>query len=446
MESWGYDKYGNTFTLDSERYSMSYLGAKYNEYRKRIRSEDKEITYASENTKMLINHISRKWRNVEQYYTVKKPKMTLYEFMHDKVAAAIVEESIFANALPKLSVAVNALYNDESDLYIVAQYFLAGSDLFHNYIFDTHNADNYYAAILSSGFDTSSVKDEESVSSGEIKKYLSPAQVNSVSDNQENSDDIRQFQRFLRSERKIASGEESVKLPVYELLEWDVENTDTWEGITIQDGRITAIELPLAVLGGTLDLSGLDKLESLKCLYNGFEDINLEGCSSLKTLLLGGQKIEELDLSGCRSLESVNVSDNHLKKILWGSYSSLKWLNCSANYLDIDTDESLIEVIRSLKDKGIDPAYKYQRYDEKAEYNQQDLDFVRGLLAQGENEVLLGWDQEDLSTWTGIQWKTVAGKNYINRIDIARKKLTGFLIATDLKYVREIVCGGNRLV
>jgi hypothetical protein len=119
-------------------------------------------------------------------------------------------------------------------------------------------------------------------------------------------------------------------------------------------------------------------------------------------------------------------------------------LNCSANYLDIDTDESLIEVIRSLKDKGIDPAYKYQRYDEKAEYNQQDLDFVRGLLAQGENEVLLGWDQEDLSTWTGIQWKTVAGKNYINRIDIARKELTGFLIATDLKYVREIVCGGNR--
>ena len=444
MEKWEYGKYGNTFPLNSEHYSVSYLGTKYNEYRKRIRSEDKEITYASENTKMLINHISRKWRNVEQYYTVKKPKMTLYEFMHDKVAAAIVEESIFENALPTLSVAVNALYNKESDLYVVARYFLAGSGFFHDYIFDTHNADNYYAAILSGGFDTSSVKDEESVSSGEIKKYLSPAQVNSVSDNVENSSDICQFQRFLRSERNVASGEESVKMPVYELLEWDVENTDTWEGVTIQDGRITAIELPLAVLGGTLDLSGLDKLESLKCLYNGFEDISLEGCSSLKTLLLGGQKIEELDLSGCRSLESVNVSDNHLKKILWGSYSSLKWLNCSANYLDIDTDESLIEVIRSLKDKGIDPAYKYQRYDEKAEYNQQDLDFVRGLMAQGENEVLLGWDQEDLSTWTGIQWKTVAGKNYINRIDIARKELTGSLIATDLKYVREIVCGGNR--
>lgn len=444
MEKWEYGKYGNTFPLNSEHYSVSYLGTKYNEYRKRIRSEDKDITYASENTKMLINHISKKWRNVEQYYTVKKPKMTLYEFMHDKVAAAIVEESIFENALPTLSVAVNALYNKESDLYVVARYFLAGSGFFHDYIFDTHNADNYYAAILSGGFDTSSVKDEESVSSGEIKKYFSPAQVNSVSDNVENSSDICQFQRFLRSERNVASGEESVKMPVYELLEWDVENTDTWEGVTIQDGRITAIELPLAVLGGTLDLSGLDKLESLKCLYNGFEDISLEGCSSLKTLLLGGQKIEELDLSGCRSLESVNVSDNHLKKILWGSYSSLKWLNCSANYLDIDTDESLIEVIRSLKDKGIDPAYKYQRYDEKAEYNQQDLDFVRGLMAQGENEVLLGWDQEDLSTWTGIQWKTVAGKNYINRIDIARKELTGSLIATDLKYVREIVCGGNR--
>ena len=444
MEKWKYGKYGNTFPLNSEHYSVSYLGAKYNEYRKRIRSEDKDITYASDNTKMLIDHISKKWRNVEQYYTVKKPKMTLYEFMHDKVAAAIVEESIFENALPTLSVAVNALYNKESDLYVVARYFLAGSGFFHDYIFDTHNADNYYAAILSGGFDTSSVKDEESVSSGEIKKYLSPAQVNSVSDNVENSGDICQFQRFLRSERNVASGEESVKMPVYELLEWDVENTDTWEGVTIQDGRITAIELPLAVLGGTLDLSGLDKLESLKCLYNGFEDISLEGCSSLKTLLLGGQKIEELDLSGCRSLESVNVSDNHLKKILWGSYSSLKWLNCSANYLDIDTDESMIEVIRSLKDKGIDPAYKYQRYDEKAEYNQQDLDFVRGLLAQGENEVLLGWDQEDLSTWTGIQWKTVAGKNYINRIDIVRKELTGSLITTDLKYVREIVCGGNR--
>ena len=444
MEKWEYGKYGNTIPLDSERYSISSRGTKYNEYRKKVRSVNKKITYASENTKMLISHISRKWRNVEQYYTVKKPKMTLYEFMHDKVAAAIVEESIFANALPKLSVAVNALYNKESDLYVVARYFLAGSELFHNYIFDTHNADNYYAAILSDGFDTSSVEDIKLNNNEDLPKYLSPAQVYSDTVNLDNSDDIRQFQRFLRSERNVASGEESVKMPVYELLKWDVENTDTWEGVTIQDGRITAIELPLAVLGGTLDLSGLDKLESLKCLYNGFEDISLERCSSLKTLLLGGQKIEELDLSGCHGLESVNVSDNHLKKILWGSYSSLKWLNCSANYLDIDTDESLIEVIRTLKVKGIDPAYKYQRYDEKAEYNQQDLGFVRGLLAQGENEVLLGWDKEDLSTWTGIQWKTVAGKNYINRIDIARKELTGSLIATDLKYVREIVCGENR--
>lgn len=67
--------------------------------------------------------------------------------------------------------------------------------------------------------------------------------------------DVESFQEFLRQERKAYNEDfEIVDVPVYELLEWDIEDTSTWDGITIVDERITEIDFPLASLGGTLDL------------------------------------------------------------------------------------------------------------------------------------------------------------------------------------------------
>ncbi|MCM1244521.1 MAG: leucine-rich repeat protein [Roseburia sp.] len=339
-------------------------------------------------------------------------------------------------------VQVRSLGKDK--LSTIARYFLNGSELFDNYIFDTHNIDNYYAALINGGFDTSGLN-HETLTKSTASQYLSSANAdNDLTDNQL-SDDIAVFRKVLLEERDVYSEDgEVIKVPVYEILGWDIDDSSTWKGVEIMDGDITSIALPSVCLGGILDLSGLGKLESLKCIYTGFEEIKLDGCKSLRELVLCDNAITSIDLRDLNKLETVNVSDNELKNIYWGSYDFLTRFNCTGNYLDTDTDEELLTVIAALKEKGNNPSYKYQRYDENAEFSSADTAFVKEFLSYGENEKMTGWDPDDMSTWSGIQWKTVGGTNYINRIDIARKGLSGELVLSDLKYVREVVCGGNK--
>lgn len=453
MKSWNYYKYGQTVEANSEQLSLT--NSKFNKLRLKIRSTNHNITYASKETDDLILHISSNWEDVSAYYNLKLPKipitenkreqMTLFQFMHNGIAQAIVEVKHAINKVPAyIDIIKKYLYIDEFGP--VARYFVNGSDLLENYIFDTHNIDNYYAALLSGGFNTQKFENKKLAGKDSINSYLSSKQVSQKVNLVTNeSDDIEVFKKFLRAEQdRIDADGKIVKTSVCDLLGWDMDDISTWEGITIINGKITEIDLPLVAIGGKIDLSGLDMLESLKCIYNDFDEVNLDGCNALKNIVFCGNFLKTLDLSSCNMLESLDVSDNKLQNIRWGDHSQLKWLDCVGNYLDTDTDKSLLAVVNDLKKLGINPSYKTQRYDQNAEYSHNDIEFVREVLLTDNNEKLLGWDKEDLSTWTGIQWKTVAGKNYINRIDIARKELTGSLIATDLKYVREIVCGGNR--
>lgn len=308
------------------------------------------------------------------------------------------------------------------------------------------NIDNYYAALISGGFDTSSLNSKTATKSkSTAKKYLSSTNADNDLTGNEPSDDIVAFRKVLQEERDVYHADgEVTRTPVYKILGWDIDDTSTWKGVGITNGAVTSIALPPVHLGGVLNLSGLDKLESLKCIYTGFEEIKLDGCKALKELILCDNAVTGIDLSSCDKLEYVNVSDNKLKKIHWGSYGCLTRFNCTGNCLDTDTDEELLSVIAALKEKGSNPLYKTQRYDESAEFSPADIAFVKEFLAYGENEKLTGWDPDDMSTWSGIQWKTAGGMNHINRIEITGKRLTGELVLSDLKYIREVVCGGNK--
>lgn len=258
------------------------------------------------------------------------------------------------------------------------------------------------------------------------------------------SDDAAQFRGTLNQTVKVQTEDGEIQeKTIAEVLDWNIDDTSTWDGVTFTGDRITAIDFPPVSIGGVLDLTGLDKLESLTCIYTGFEHVILKGCASLRELTLCDNEITDLDIRDCAELESIDVSDNRLKHIRWGTHESLTWLNCIGNYLDTDTDEELLTVIHTLQANGWNPNYKYQRHDENAEYSEEDISFVRQMLDDGENQKLLGWDKEDITTWDGVQWKTVAGVNYINRIDIARCGLTGTLTLSGLKYIREFVCEGN---
>lgn len=450
LNSWGYQKYGRTVTADSE--SLSRGNAGFNQDRLRIRSENKEITYASDKTEKLISHISQNWEDVWSYYNMEIPKiqdpkdqkvrLTLYEFMHDKIAKAIVEVKCDKIRKLPLDFEIFIRAGEVDEISTIAKYFLQGSAFFENYIFDTHNIDNYYAALRNGGFDIKGFEDKNSLkSNNSTNRYLSSGVEEKEGVSSQKPGDIATMKNFLGQE---VIQDDNEPTSVCELLGWEMDDTSTWKGVTITDGRITAIDLPAVNIGGTIDLSGLDQLVSLKCMYTGFEEVLLKDCSSLKELVLCENAIRTIDFSDCDVLESVTVSDNELRTIQWGDCQSLIWLNCTGNYLDTDTDESLLAVICTLKEKGVSPSYKNQRYEESVEFCRKDIDFVQELLDYGENEELLGWDREDISTWSGIIWKTADGVNYINRIEIAGKGLTGAFEISDLKYVRELVCGGNR--
>ena len=102
---------------------------------------------------------------------------------------------------------------------------------------------------------------------------------------------------------------------------WTGEDPREWEGVTVADGRVTALSLwSLAALPDAIDelkaltmfsLRGCSSIAALPdaiCELGALTKLDLNGCSSLAALpaAIGELKaLRELDLSGCTSLENL---------------------------------------------------------------------------------------------------------------------------------------------
>ena len=258
--------------------------------------------------------------------------------------------------------------------------------------------------------------------------------------------DIELFQEFLRQEQKMYDETfQIVDVPLYKRLKWDINDTSTWQGVKIQNGRITEIDFPLVSIGGTLDLTGFDKLEKLECIYTDFDGLILKGCTSLKELIFIENNITTLDLSDCDMLEEVDVGDNKLRSIIWGDLNNLKSLKCTNNYLDTELDPQMTAAIQAVKDKGFNPLCESQYVDLQAPYCQKDVAVIQKFLSHKNNASVLGWDKNSIATWEGVTWKTIGGVNYVRNLDVATKAVTGSVKVSNLKYLLGLSCGGTKL-
>ena len=220
-------------------------------------------------------------------------------------------------------------------------------------------------------------------------------------------------------------------------------------------------------------------LESLKCIYNDFDEVNLIGCNALKNIVFCGNFLKTLDLSSCNMLESLDVSDNKLQNIRWGDHSHLKWLDCVGNYLDTDTDKSLLAVVNDLKKLGINPSYKTQRYDQNAEYSHNDIEKECQKIASrtgsevyyerqyinadriafcesecrilelfadlDSNKEILKWNLEKPGMIPNIQWKVQDGVYRVKELKIYGDKVEGKLDLSGFEALDKVCLVGTEI-
>ena len=82
-----------------------------------------------------------------------------------------------------------------------------------------------------------------------------------------------------------------------------------------------------------LDVSGLDKLQTIYCKHNHIKALILDGNASLTSLITYGNSLTELDLSGAPALESVDAGDCAITSIDLSGSAALKTLYVHNNVL-----------------------------------------------------------------------------------------------------------------
>jgi len=119
----------------------------------------------------------------------------------------------------------------------------------------------------------------------------------------------------------------------------------------VYGGRIGGLELPSAdninVRGNltSVDLSGMDNLDSLCISFNPLKDINLDNVGSLRGLDIEFCGLSSIDVSKLDKLESFNCSNNFLTSLNVSNNGNLRYLFCGVNYLsslNIDSNDALI--------------------------------------------------------------------------------------------------------
>jgi len=112
---------------------------------------------------------------------------------------------------------------------------------------------------------------------------------------------------------------------------------DDWYGLEwtsdITNKRIFELYVEGKNLNGTLDVSGLEKLENLDCLNNQLTAIDVSGLVNLLQILCYENQLTAIDVSGLVNMERLFCDDNQLTELDLSGLVNLQMLNCSDNLL-----------------------------------------------------------------------------------------------------------------
>ena len=81
----------------------------------------------------------------------------------------------------------------------------------------------------------------------------------------------------------------------------------------------------------------------------------------------------------------------------------------------------------------------------KISYSNTDIEKLKSFISQNDNNSVLGWDLEDISTWYGVEWILIDDKYYVQSIDFGDCNLNGTLNLSNMPYLTSVICSNNNL-
>ena len=108
----------------------------------------------------------------------------------------------------------------------------------------------------------------------------------------------------------------------------DLNSIATIEGVTVENGHVTAIEWKDKKLTGALNLAGFKALQKVDVSRNDLTSMTVAGCASLSDLNASRNKLAEIDFSGCEQLQKVAVYKNRLTDISLADTPFLRTSTC----------------------------------------------------------------------------------------------------------------------
>lgn len=139
--------------------------------------------------------------------------------------------------------------------------------------------------------------------------------------------EVKQLQNFL-SQPAEKGGTNATALKIT-----DLKSPATWEGVTVANGRVTAIEWKDKHLAGDLDLSGFTALTKVDVSRNALTSLSVAGDAALTELNASRNKLSTLTLKDNSALRDIKVYRNRLTDIDITGTPLLTNLNCSNNLL-----------------------------------------------------------------------------------------------------------------
>lgn len=160
-----------------------------------------------------------------------------------------------------------------------------------------------------------------------------------------NKNEVKQLQAFAaQTSEKGGTNGEVLKIT-------DMSSPSTWEGITVENGRVVAIQWKDKHLAGELNLSGFTALKKVDVSRNAITSINVTGDAALSNLNASRNKLSNLTLSGNTALTDLSIYRNRLTDVNLTNTPLLTNLNCSNN-LFVELSVANATTLKTLNCQG----------------------------------------------------------------------------------------------
>ena len=140
--------------------------------------------------------------------------------------------------------------------------------------------------------------------------------------------ELKQLKEFLSQPSAEAGKTNAEALKIHNL-----NAPASWEGVTIQDGHVTAIKWSDKKLAGDFSLTGFKVLSSLDVSRNSLSSIDTKGNSNLTEVNAYRNKITAANFEGNIKLQKLNIYRNRLTDIDITDTPLLSNLNISNNLI-----------------------------------------------------------------------------------------------------------------